>query len=46
MAETRETDEFAPLIDSGTCRLHTAHNSLKSGIKSSRWIVGKVMKAA
>ena len=46
MAENRETEEFAPLIDIGTCRLHTAHNSLKSGIKSSRWILGKVMKAA
>ena len=45
MAESRETEELSPLIDIGTCRLHTVHNSLKVGIKSSRWIVGKVMKA-
>ena len=45
MSENRETEELSPLIDIGTCRLHTVHNSLKAGIKSSRWIVGKVMKA-
>ena len=45
MAENRETEKLSPLIDTGTCRLHTVHNSLKAGIKSSRWIVGKVMKA-
>ena len=45
MAEKRETGEFSPLMDSGTCRLHAVHNSLKAGIKSSRWTVGKVMKA-
>ena len=42
MPKNRETKELSPLID--TYRLHTVHNSLKAGIKSSRWIVGKVMK--
>ena len=32
-------------MDIGTCGLHTVHNSLKEGIESSRWIVGKVKKA-
>ena len=45
MEENRETEELSPLIDIGTCGLHTVHNSLKAGIKSSRWILGKVMKA-
>ena len=45
MAENRKTEELSPLIDIGTYGLHTVHNSLKAGIKSSRWIVGKVMKA-
>ena len=45
MAENRETEELSPLIDIGTCGLHTVHNSLKAGIKLSRWILGKVMKA-
>ena len=45
MAEKRETEEFSPLMDIGTCRLRAVHNSLKAGIKSSRWTVGKVMKA-
>ena len=44
MVENRVT-ELSPLIDIGTCGLHTVHNSLKAGIKSARWIVGKVMKA-
>ena len=45
MAENRETEELSPLTDIVTCGLHTVHNSLKAGIKSSWWIVGKVMKA-
>ena len=45
MAENRETEELSPLMDVWTCGLHTVHNSLKAEIKSSRWIVGKVMKA-
>ena len=32
-------------MDIGACGLHTVHNSLKEGIESSRWIVGKVKKA-
>ena len=32
-------------MDIGISGLHTVHNSLKAGIKSSRWILGKVMKA-
>ena len=45
MAENRETEKLSPLIDIANCGLHTVHNSLKAGIKSSRCIVGKVMKA-
>ena len=44
-AENRETEELSPLTDIGTCGLHPVHNSLNAGIKSSRWNVGKVMKA-
>ena len=45
MAEKRETEALSPLVDTGTCGLNTVHNSSKAGIKSSRWIVGKLMKA-
>ena len=45
MAENKENDELSPVINIGTCGLHTVHNSLKAGIKSSWWIVGKAMKA-
>ena len=45
MAENRESEELLPVIDIRTCGLHTVQNSLKTGIKSSRWVVGKVMKA-
>ena len=45
MAENRETEELSPLIDIGTAGLHTIHSSLIAEIKSSGWIVGKVMKA-
>ena len=44
MRENRETEELSPLIDTGICGLHIVLNNLKAGIKSSRWIVGKVMK--
>ena len=40
MAENRETEALSPLMDTGT-----VHNSSKAGIKSSRQIVGKLMKA-
>ena len=44
MAENKETKALSPLIDIGTCGLHTVRSSLKAGIKSSWWIVGKVQE--
>ena len=41
-ADNSETDKLSPLKHIGTCGLHTAHSSLKAGIKLSRWIVGKI----
>ena len=44
-AENRETKEFAPLLDIGTCGLHTVHIGLKTAIKASNWIIEEFMKA-
>ena len=44
IAESGETEVLSPLLDIETCGLHAVHNSLKLGIKSSRCIVGKIMK--
>ena len=38
-------EELPTLADIGTCGLHTVHGSLKNGIKSSNWNVGKILKA-
>ena len=38
-------DEVPRLVDIGTCGLHTVHGSLKNGIKSSDWEIGKILKA-
>ena len=43
--EKREMDEVSRLVDIGTCGLHTVHGSLKNGIKSSGWEIGKILKA-
>ena len=45
MSENRETQGLSPFMAIRTCRLHAVHNSVKAGIKSYWWIVGKVMKA-
>ena len=45
-AEKRESGELPPLIQIGTCGLHTIHGSMKTGIKNSHWNTGKILKAA
>ena len=45
MVGNKETKVLSPLTDIRTCGLHTVRSSLKAGIKSSWWIVGKVLKA-
>ena len=37
--------ELPPLVNIGTCGLHTIHGSMKAGVKKSGWNIGKTMKA-
>ena len=43
--EKREFNQLPPLIDIGTCGLHTVHGSMKADVKKSGWTLGKIMKA-
>ena len=43
--DKRQFMELDPLVDIGTCGLHTAHGSLKTGVKEANWAVGNVLKA-
>ena len=45
-AEKRESAKLPPLIQTGTCGLHTIHGSMKAGVKNSNWNIGKILKAA
>ena len=45
-AEKIESEELPPLIQIGTCGLHTIHGSMKAGVKNSNWNIGKILKAA
>ena len=40
--EHRRDAELNPLIDIGTCGLHTLHNSFKHGGKESNWSIKKI----
>ena len=42
--EQRDEGDHLPLIDIGTCGLHTIHGSLKNGIISSGWKVDGVLR--
>ena len=44
--EKRESEELPPLIQIGTCGLHTIHGSMKDGVKNSNLNIGKILKAA
>ena len=44
-SEERESDELPPLVQTGTCGLHTVHGSMKAGIKKSDLNIGKILKA-
>ena len=37
--------ELDPLVDVGTCGLHTVHGSLKTGVKAANWTVRNVLIA-
>ena len=43
--EKRQFNDLPALLNIGTCGLHTMHGSLKAAIKSSDWVMGKVLKA-
>ena len=45
-AEKIESEELPPLIQIGTCGLHTIHGSMKAGVKNSNWNIRKILKAA
>ena len=36
----KESEELPPLIQIGTCGLHTIHGSIKAGVKNSNWNTG------
>ena len=44
VAEKREPEEVPPLIQLGTCCLHTIHGSMKAWVKNSNWNLGKFLK--
>ena len=41
----RDFNQLPPLLDIGTCGLHTVHGSMKAGEKATKWEVGKTLKA-
>ena len=41
----RSLNGLPPLLDVGTCGLHTVHGSMKAGEKATKWDVGKTLKA-
>jgi hypothetical protein len=45
LTEQRKEEELDPLIDIGTCGLHTIHGSLKAGAKASDWGLNNILKA-
>ena len=44
-SEKRESLELSPVLDIGTCGLHTMHGSMKAAVKKSGWAVSKTLKA-
>ena len=45
-AEKRESEELPPLVQIGTCGLHTIPGSMKAGVKYSNKNIGKILNAA
>lgn len=43
--ESRKDDLLDPLIDIGTCSLHTLHRSFQTGEKSSNWNMKKLLSS-
>ena len=41
--EHRDEGDHLPLIDTGTCGLHTIHGNLRNGIISSGWKIDGVL---
>ena len=42
--DRREELDHLPLIDIGTCGLHTVHGSFKTGLVASGWLIEKILK--
>ena len=45
LEEIRNDKEYAPLINIGSCGLHTVHGTFETGIETTTWNLGKIMKA-
>ena len=43
--DKRDFNELPPLLNIGTCGLHTVHGSMKAGEKATGWEIGKTLKA-
>ena len=41
-----ESKELPPLMQIGTCGLHTVHGSMKARVKNSNWNIEKILTAA
>ena len=42
--DRQEKLDHLPLIDIGTCGLHTVHGSFKTGLVASGWLIEKILK--
>ena len=42
--DCQEELDHLPLIDIGTCGLHTVHGSFKTGLVASGWLIEKILK--
>ena len=43
--ENRKDDLLDPLIDIGTCSLHTLHHSFQTGEKTTDWNIKKLLSS-
>ena len=43
--ENRKDDLLDPLIDIGTCSLHTLHRSFQTGEKTTDWNIKKLLSS-
>ena len=45
LEENRNDKEYTPLMNIGSCGLHTVHGAFETGTEINIWNLGKIMKA-